>query len=84
MRIRQVLITFDIQEKIFSKHNITREQIEEIFLDAPHFVRIRKNRYMGIGNIGTYITVLFDYLKDSAHVVTAYHSSKWQKRLYLK
>tara|TARA_B100001971_G_C17813583_1_gene345328 strand:- start:281 stop:535 length:255 start_codon:yes stop_codon:yes gene_type:complete len=80
MRIKKVLVSFEVQEKIFKKHNVTREQIENVFFDEPYVFRSKEGRYVAIGN--EYITVVFDYDNGDAEIVTAYRSSRWQKRLY--
>jgi uncharacterized DUF497 family protein len=80
MRIEKVMISFSVQEKIFKKHNIKREEVEAVFFDDPYVYRDKKGRYVAIGS--NYVTVVFSFNSDYASVVTAYRSSGWQKRLY--
>ena len=83
MIIRKILISVEVQEKIFKKHDIQREEIEKVLVSEPYFFHARHKRYIAIGFIGKYITVVFDFDKGNAYVVTAYSSSQWQKELYL-
>ena len=80
MRIKKILVEKEVQEKIFKKHNVNRDDIESVFFDEPIFYRTRDNRYMAIGDNN--ITIIFAYEKGTAKVITAYFASKWQKRLY--
>lgn len=81
MRIRKIKITLDVQEKIFKKHNLRREEIEGVFFDEPLYFHTKDKRYMAIGFIDKYVTVVF-YYEGDAVVITAYESSKWQRNLY--
>lgn len=82
MRINKILVAFEVQEKIFKKHNVKREDIEAVFFDEPYYFHAKKKRYIAIGFIEKYVTVVFDYDNGDAAVVTAYESSRWQKKLY--
>lgn len=83
MRIKKILILLKVQKKIFKKHNIKREEIEAVFLDnEPYYFKTRSNRYIVIGFVGKYITIVFTYNEGVAEIITAYESSKWQKKLY--
>ena len=82
MRIKNILISLRIREKIFKKHNVREEEIEGVFFDEPYFFHTREKRYIAIGFLEKYITVVFDYDGRNAIIVTAYESSEWQKKLY--
>jgi len=82
MKLKKILITFEIQEKIFKKHKITRTQVEGVFFDEPIFLKTRNQRYTAIGFIDEYVTVIFNIKENNATIITAYKSSKWQKKLY--
>tara|TARA_Y100000310_G_C20302465_1_gene632453 strand:- start:412 stop:672 length:261 start_codon:yes stop_codon:yes gene_type:complete len=82
MKIRQILVSFEVQKKIFKKHNVKRTEIEGVFFDEPYFFKTRSNRYVAIGLVRRYITVVFNYKEGTAVVVTAYEASKWQKKVY--
>jgi len=82
MKIDKVIITLKTQEKIFKKHKIKRDQIENTFFDKPYCFKVKNKRYLLIGYIGEYITIVFNYKENQAYAITAYKSSKWQKKLY--
>ena len=83
MRIKKVLIEFNIEEKINKKHGIYREEIEDaLFEGKPIFFRTKENKYVAIGLKERYITIIFLYDKGIANVRTAYSSSDWQIKLY--
>ena len=83
MRIKKILIELKVQEKIFKKHNVLREDIENVFLNnEPIFLKAKDGRYIAIGFIGEYFTIIFELNECIANIVTAYKSSKWQKKLY--
>jgi len=79
MYISECIISIEIQQKIFKKHNLARVEIEDVFWHKPYYFRTRKNRYMAIGQN---VTVVFEYRNKAAVVITAYRSSRWQKKLY--
>jgi len=82
MRIKKVMISFETQEKIFKKHNVRRKDIEAVFFDDPYYFKDKYGRYVVIGFIDDYVTVIFEYQEEIATIVTAYRSSRWQKKLY--
>ena len=72
-----------VEEKIFEKHGVGKEEIEEVLLmDEPKCFKARKNRYFAVGFRERFITAIFEYKKGEADVITAYPSSEWQIRLY--
>ncbi len=82
MRITKVFVSLQTQEKIFKKHHVLREEIENVFFDEPFFFRTRQSKYIAIGFIGKHVTVVFYHRKEDAEVITAYKSTTWQKNLY--
>lgn len=76
------MVSFVVEEKIFKKHNVKREDIEAVFFGEPYYFRDKKGRYIAIGFANEYITVVFEYQDEIAAVVTAYRASKWQRNLY--
>jgi hypothetical protein len=82
MRIRRVLISESVAEKIYEKHRVLPEDAEEILFSNPVIRRVKDGRYMAIGFIHRYLTVIFEYSQGVAKIVTAYPSSDWQVRLY--
>lgn len=86
MIIESVFISNRIKQKISAKHNVYEDEINELLLyDRPIF-RKANDRYICIGFIGKYLTIVFYYDRKikQAEVITAYPSSKWQIRLYKK
>ena len=83
MKIEKVIVSKNRSEKIFKKHNVTIEKIEEILLnDNPIYFRTRDNKYLSVGRFDEYITIIFRKEKNNANIITAYQSSKWQIKLY--
>lgn len=82
MKISKILVSIEVQEKIFKKHNVKREEIEQVFFDDPYYFKTWGNKYYAIGLAERYVTVVFKMQKDCAEIITAYASSRWQTRLY--
>ena len=47
----------------------------------PIFFRAKNSRYIAIT---TDVSIVFAYENKTAKIITAYQSSKWQKKLYKK
>lgn len=83
MHLKDVYIEGAVVEKIFGKHDVTREEIEEVLLlDEPKHFRTRAGRYLGIGFTERYISVVYENRNGVAVVITAYPSSQWQIKMY--
>jgi hypothetical protein len=82
MKIRQVLISDGVAEKIYEKHRVLPEDAEEVLFSNPVIRRAKDGRYIAIGFVDHYLTVIFEYSQGVAEIVTAYPSSNWQTRLY--
>ena len=82
MIIEHVIIEDKIKEKILEKHNVTAEEIRNVLFQNPLVIRTKKPRYLAIGFDYRYLTIVFEYARKTANIVTAYPSSKWQKKLY--
>ena len=82
MRIHEVRISERIAEKIQAEHGVPPEDAEEVLLSNPIIRRARDGRYLAIGLVNRYLTVVFEFEKGAAEIVTAYPSSDWQIRLY--
>ena len=83
MRISKILISAEVQEKIFKKHGIKREEIEEGLLQGnSKCFKTRTNRYLAIAHKNGYLTIVFGCRNSVAEILTAYRSSDWQIRLY--
>lgn len=83
MRIKNVQIELEVENKIFNKHGVARKEIEEGLLDTkPVFYKAKEGRYMALTHKFRYVTIIFRYKKGIANIKTAYPSSDWQIRLY--
>ena len=83
MLIKKVVLDTAVEEKIFEKHSVGKEEMEEIMLmDEPKYFKARNGRYMGIGVAQRFITVIFEYADGIATIITAYPSSESQIKLY--
>lgn len=82
MKITGILIEDHIKEKIFDKHSIDAEEIQQIMLSNPFILKSKEERYMAIGYYKRYITVIFEMLQNIAFIITAYPSSEAQTRLW--
>ena len=84
MFIRNVLIEDKIKEKIADKHNVQAIEIKNIFFNSPLILKTRFSRFIAIGHFQRYLTVIFEYNKGTANIITAYPSSDAQIKLYKK
>lgn len=93
MRIEGFIWYRDIIDKILWKHNVTREEVEEVFENKPKFKLIEKgkikkeNLYSACGqtNAGRYLTVLFIYKQTKeALIVTARDMDSKERKNYGK
>ncbi len=93
MRIESVIWYRDIADKLIWKHNISHEEVEQIFKNNPKFKLIEKgkvkneNLYSARGqtNAGRYLTVIFIYkLSKEALIVTARNMDSKERRSYVK
>ncbi|MBI4209947.1 MAG: DUF4258 domain-containing protein [Candidatus Diapherotrites archaeon] len=84
MRIQTVLIALGVQAKIFKKHGVRRQEIENGLLSGNIlFLKTRQERYLAITHEDRYLTVVFEYQNQCAFVVTAYPSSDWQIKRFI-
>lgn len=84
MLIRNVLIEDKVKEKIIEKHGVHATEIKNILLNNPLVLKTRFNRIMAIGHFQRYLTIIFEYSKGIADIITAYPSSEAQIKLYKK
>ena len=82
MRISKILIEDKIKEKILYKRDIRASEIRGVLTLNPIILRVRDNRYMTIGFDQKFITIIFEMMKDTAFIITAYSSSDAQRKLY--
>ncbi len=82
MKITDILIEDKIKEKILIEHNVSASEIKSIILNNPYVSKAKGNRYMAIGCYQKFITIIFEMIKNTAFIVTAYPSSEAQIKLY--
>lgn len=71
------------EEKILKKHGVTKEEIEAVLmLDEPKHFKTKAGRYIAIGIMERFISIVYENKEGIAAVVTAYPSSNWQVKLY--
>ena len=77
-------IETNVQEKIFKKHGVMREEIEEEILEGrPRVFKTKDERYKAITHKNQYLTVIFEWDgKETANIITAYKSTNNQIKLY--
>ena len=86
MIIESVFVSNKIKQKISTKHNVYEDEIKDTFLYGKPVFRKVAGRYICMGFRRRYLTIIFDYDEKikQAEIITAYHSSKWQIKLYKK
>lgn len=93
MDIVVVLIPRDIEEKLWDKHSVSREEVEQILENDPRFRLAEKGHvhredlYRAIGQTesGRYLMVLFIYKSDqSALVISARDLTAKERKQYAK
>lgn len=83
MILRKVMVELKIEEKIFKKHSVLREDIEHALLEGnPRYFKTKGEKYIALTHEKRYLTIVFEYKKGNALIKTAYPSSKWQRRPY--
>ena len=82
MKIRNILIEDKVKEKILFKHKVTAFEIKMALLNNPLILKTRKNRYLAIGKDQRYITIIFEFLNNTAFIATAFPSSESQRKLF--
>ena len=82
MIIENVIIEDKVKEKVLEKHNVTAYEIENVLLDNPLVLKTKERRYLAIGFYNRYLTIVFEYDKKTASIMTGYPSSEWQIKLF--
>ena len=86
MKIKTLLITPEMVEKILFKHGIRPSEVESVLKQRHHktyFENVKKERYMAIGrSLRGYITVFFDHTAGIGEVASARFSNTSEKRKY--
>jgi len=64
---------------------VSADEANELLYGNPMIRRARDGRHMAVGvSPGGYLTVIFEYHRGVAEIVTAYPSSDWQVKLFKK
>ena len=83
----------DIIDKLAWKHNVTPDEVEEVFTGNPKFLRIERGKvdgehlYHALGQTasGRYLAVFFIYKRSrQALIVTAREMNRKERRYYGK
>jgi len=83
----------DVVDKLAWKHNLTTDEVEEIFQNKPRIHRIEKGHYEGEDvydawgrtNAGRYVIVIFIYKHDRRALInTARDMTAKERRRYEK
>jgi len=91
LRIKRVIWVGKFVQKIWQKHGITVEEVEDALLSNPLFRRIRKGRvkgediYFAYGrtNAGRYLFIVFVWKReDAVMVISARIMTQRERRYY--
>jgi hypothetical protein len=83
LRIHDVFISRNIADKIWEEHGVSAEEPLDLLHGDPMIRRARGGRYLAVDLASAgYLTVIFEYQRGTAEIVTAYPSSNWQVKLF--
>ena len=83
MRNIKFCVPKDIEEKILYKHGIELDELNDALeYGNPKILKQGERIYMAITHHTRYITIIFEYKKHIATVITAYPSSDSHIRRY--
>lgn len=91
MKIKGVIWLDDIVEKLRQKHNVSIQEVWEVFADSPQFRFVEKghrsgeNVYFALGQTigGRYLIVFFIHKKDSrALILSARDMTRKERRKF--
>ena len=93
MRIWGLIWLEEIVEKIEQKHNVTQDEVREVFRNSQHFRFVEKGHYpgenvysaLGQTDAGRYLIVFFVYKKNKqALIVSARDMTDGERNRYEK
>ena len=85
MKNIKVCVSPDVQEKLLYKHGIGLDELKDsLIYGKPRIFRQEKKTYLAITHHLRYLTIIFEYTKPAANIITAYPSSESQIRRYKK
>jgi uncharacterized DUF497 family protein len=90
MRINEVIWVRQFADKIEAKHHVSRDEVEELFLNRPTFQFAEKgdvpgeDLYRAIGQTdgGRYLIVFFIHKQGRALVISARDATKGERKHY--
>lgn len=91
MKISGYIWREDIVDKLWWKHNIEVEEVEEVFANRPYVEKIAKGHYKGEDvyaafgrtNAGRYLTVIFIHKQDQRALInTSRKMTKQERKRY--
>jgi len=79
MHIKGYLWREDIMDKLWWKHNVTVEEVEEVFANRPYVEKIEKGHYQGEDvyastgqtESGRYLIIIFIYKLDQRALINS-------------
>jgi len=93
LRIENIVIIPEIEDKLIWKHNVFRYEIEEAIENKPLFRFERKGKYpdehvysaMSVTDSGRFLVIFFVYKKNKdALIITARDMTKKERQYYAK
>ena len=74
----------EINTEHIARHDVTPDEVEEVFDQRYLLFRTRDERYLAIGKSydGRFVTVIFEKIKDGIRVVTARDTDYKERKLY--
>ncbi len=87
MLIKKVTINPYVKWKIYNKHNVTTEEIEDVLMkNKPFFRKVGGKQYSAIGVWNRYLIIFFKYNHKTkeAKITSAYPPSKKGIKSYKK
>jgi uncharacterized DUF497 family protein len=93
LKIVGIIWVSEIENKIYKKHKITKEEVEEVLSSKPYFrfvengFREGEDLYVAFGRTksGRYLAVFFIYkISQEALIVTSREMTEKERRRYIK
>jgi uncharacterized DUF497 family protein len=91
MQIKGYIWREDVVDKLWWKHNVAVEEVEEVLVNHSRIEKIEKGRYkgedvysaLGQTSSGRYLTVIFIYKRDRrALIVTTREMTQRERKRY--
>lgn len=93
MDIEEIIWKPDVEEKLATKHRVSRDEVEEVFANAPLITFVKKGRFQGEDvyaawgrtDAGRYLRVFFIHkLSGDALILSARDMDKKERKYYAK